>query len=133
MTFCDPEIATFGLNPQQMQASNIAFDTWEQSFKDDDRAITEDYADEAMLVLYVSKSGLLGGRKILGGSMIAPHAGDLIQELILAMQEGISTQAIFNKIYPYPTAARINQKAVFEHRNPLPPSLLKPIRWWWRR
>ena len=44
--------------------------------------------------------------------MIAPNAGELIQELILANANNISVKAIFNKIYPYPVASRVNQHLI---------------------
>lgn len=47
---------------------------------------------------------------------MAPNAGELIQELILANKNGLSVNAIFNKIYPYPVAARINQKAIIQYK-----------------
>jgi len=47
--------------------------------------------------------------------MIAPNAGELIQELILAVSSGLSVKDIFNKTYPYPTASRINKKLVSEY------------------
>ena len=49
--------------------------------------------------------------------MVAPNAGELIQELILANTDGLSIDAIFNKIYPYPVAARINQKAIVTYKS----------------
>jgi len=60
----------------------------------------------------MTKPNLFGSQKILGGTMIAPHAGELIQELILANSAGVKASAIFNKIYPYPTASRVNQMAM---------------------
>lgn len=132
VTFTDPEIATFGLSKETLEKQGKAFETVEQPFSDDDRAIAGDYADKAHLTLYVRKS-LFGGAKLLGGSMIAPGAGELIQELVLAKQEGISLNAIFNKIYAYPVATRINQKAAFSYRQGgLGAGLKGLIRTWWR-
>ncbi len=48
--------------------------------------------------------------------MIAPGAGELIQELILANTLGLSISSIFNKIYPYPVATRINQQLIVKHK-----------------
>ncbi len=48
--------------------------------------------------------------------MIAPNAGELIQELILANTLGLSISSIFNKIYPYPVATRINQQLIIKHK-----------------
>ncbi len=48
--------------------------------------------------------------------MVAPGAGELVQELILANTAKIPIKAIFNKIYPYPVASRINQKAIINYK-----------------
>ncbi len=61
--------------------------------------------------------------------MIAPNAGELIQELILTNSAGIKASAIFNKIYPYPTASRVNQMAmVNEQEKRLTPAMKKLFR-----
>lgn len=115
VTFTDPEVATFGLSERQLRESNKPFEKLLMNFTDDDRAVTDDYR-YGKLVLYVSKGSLLVRQKILGGSMIAPGAGELIQELILANAAGISIDAIFNKIYPYPVASRVNQMIIVKHK-----------------
>ncbi len=48
--------------------------------------------------------------------MLAPHAGELIQELILANAGKLSVNSIFNKIYPYPVASRINQHIIINYK-----------------
>lgn len=116
VTFTDPELATFGLNEKQLKDKKINFVRLELGFKDDDRAVTDNY-QYAKLILYLSKDGLFKKQTILGGTMIAPNAGELIQELILAMAEGLSVNSIFNKIYPYPVASRINQKIIVDYRS----------------
>lgn len=115
VTFTDPELATFGLNEKQLQQRNISYKKLAQDFKDDDRAVTDDY-QYGKLILFTSKKGLFKKEKILGGTMIAPHAGELIQELILANTSGLSTNSLFNKIYPYPTATRINQHIIVKQK-----------------
>lgn len=108
VTFTDPELATFGLNEKQLKQKKTQFRKLEKDFKDDDRAITDNY-QYGKLVLFVSKAGFLRKQRILGGTMIAPNAGELVQELILAATNRLSVKTIFNKIYPYPVASRINQ------------------------
>ncbi len=133
VTFTDPEIATFGYNAEQLAERGTEFETVEQPFTNDDRAIAGGYAHVAKLVLYVERGGLFGKRKLLGGSMIAPGAGELIQELVLAMQTGTPLSAIFNKIYAYPVASRINQAAVFKLRRGSLGDIAKgALRWLWR-
>jgi pyruvate/2-oxoglutarate dehydrogenase complex dihydrolipoamide dehydrogenase (E3) component len=115
VTFTDPEVASFGLNEQQLKERKIEYERLEQDFEDDDRAITDDYR-YGKLVLFISSKGLLKKQKVLGGTMVAPNAGELIQELILANTRSLSINSIFNKIYPYPVASRINQKAIIHYK-----------------
>lgn len=42
--------------------------------------------------------------------MISENAGEIAQELILAMSSKIKLSSLFNKVYPYPTASRINKQ-----------------------
>lgn len=116
VTFTDPELATFGLNEKQLKERNIGYERLEQGFDDDDRAVTDSFL-YAKSVLFISKKTFFKKQKILGGTMVAPHAGELIQELILANAEGLSISALFNKIYPYPVASRINQKMILEYKS----------------
>ena len=112
VTFTEPEIATFGRSENDLKKESIDFDQITQTFEEDDRAITDDYR-YGKLVLYISKKKwFLGSRTILGGSMIAPHAGELVQELFTAQLAKLNTNVLFNKVYAYPVASRINQKAL---------------------
>ena len=130
VTFTDPEIATFGRGEDYLKKNQIDYVRVDQRFEEDDRAIAADYR-YARLVLFLTKpKGLFRKQYLLGGSMIAPHAGELIQELILALQEGIEIGAIFNKIYPYPTMSRINQKAITGERQKLLSDRLRNLLGW---
>lgn len=111
VTFTDPELATFGLNEKQLQERGISYQKLEQDFSMDDRAVVDNY-QYAKQILYLSKNTWFKRQVILGGTMLAPNAGELIQELILATTSKISSNAIFNKIYPYPVASRANQQLI---------------------
>jgi pyruvate/2-oxoglutarate dehydrogenase complex dihydrolipoamide dehydrogenase (E3) component len=106
VTYTSPEVATFGLSPAEITKRGIAYNTLEDDFGHDDRALTAG-GKPAYTKIYVSNQG-----KILGGTMVAEGAGELIQELMLAQVAGLSTKAIFAKNYPYPTATRINKKLI---------------------
>lgn len=116
VTYTEPQLATFGLSEKQLKERDIDYIRLEQGFEDDDRAVVDDYRF-CKMILYISSGGFLKKQKILGGTMVAPDAGELIQELILANTAGLSIDAIFNKIYPYPVAARINQKVIVEYKS----------------
>ena len=115
VTFTDPEVATFGLPEKQLKKKGIKYRRLETDFDSDDRAITDSHR-YSKLILYISQGSFLHKEKILGGTMVAPGAGELVQELILANTAKIPIKAIFNKIYPYPVASRINQKAIVQYK-----------------
>jgi len=105
VTYTYPEIATFGLSEAMLEQRGIAYEKLELDCSDDDRHIVEDFP-EGKLILFVRKG------KILGGSLVSPHAGEICQELILAQTAGISLKTLFAKTYPYPTATRVNKKII---------------------
>jgi pyruvate/2-oxoglutarate dehydrogenase complex dihydrolipoamide dehydrogenase (E3) component len=111
VTFTDPELATFGLSEKQLKALKISYRKLEKDFTDDDRAVVDNY-QYGKLILLVSEKNLFRKQVILGGTMVAPNAGELIQELILSNTNQLSVKAIFNKVYPYPVASRINQSMI---------------------
>lgn len=108
VTYTSPEIATFGLNEKELIKRRIKFEKLSLDFSDDDRSIVDDYR-EGKMILYISKKPK---GKLLGGSMISPNAGEMIQELILANSSNLNIKNIFNKIYPYPTASRVNKRII---------------------
>lgn len=131
VTYTSPEIATFGLNERQLRERGISFEKLTLEFADDDRAIVDDYR-EGKLILYVTK-GWLGGGKILGGSMVAMNAGELFQELVLANSGGFAIKHLLDKIYPYPTASRVNKKIAADHMaKRLTPLVKRLLRWLYR-
>jgi pyruvate/2-oxoglutarate dehydrogenase complex dihydrolipoamide dehydrogenase (E3) component len=115
VTFTDPEVATFGIQEKALKEKGVKYRRLETDFDEDDRAVTDDYL-YSKLILYISQGSFLHKEKILGGTMVAPGAGELIQELILSNTYKLSINTIFNKIYPYPVAARINQNAIVQYK-----------------
>ncbi len=102
VTFTDPEVATFGLSERQLRERGIRYRKVVQGFEDVNRATTDHYP-ESKLIVY------LKGEQILGGTMVAPNAGELFQELVLAKQNRIPIRKLLQKVYAYPTAARVNR------------------------
>ncbi len=115
VTFTDPEVATFGLQKKALKEKGTRYRRLDTDFDSDDRAITDSHR-YGKLILYISQGSFLHKEKILGGTMVAPGAGELIQELILANTAKVPISAIFDKIYPYPVASRINQKAIVQYK-----------------
>ncbi len=111
VTFTDPEIAKFGWTEEQLKDANIKYWRQDQSFHKDDRAITADYM-YGQLTLFTSLEKNKLKRKIYGGTMIAPNAGDLVQELHLECEAEVKLEAFLKKVYTYPSAGRINQQTI---------------------
>lgn len=126
VSFTDPELATFGLNEKQLNERNISYTKLEQDFSDDDRAVVDNY-QYAKMILYLSKGGLFKKEKVLGGAMVAPKAGEIIQELILTNTSKLSINALFNKIYPYPVASRINQQIIANYKEKMLTNNIKKL------
>ena len=135
VTYTDPEVATFGRSEAELREQGIDFTKIEQDFTEDDRAVTADYHTYGKLVLYLSKKTLFNRSvKILGGTMLAPHAGELIQELLTANIAGTDVNVLFNKVYPYPVATRINQKAITQFREgDLTEGLKRVLSWLYKK
>ncbi len=122
VTFTDPEVATFGLSEKQLQERGVKYRRVVQGFEDVNRASTDAYP-ESKLTVY------LKGDHILGGTMIAPSAGELIQELVLAKQNKIPLRKILEKTYAYPTASRINRwLAIWEYDRKTTDTIKKVLR-----
>jgi len=123
VTYTYPEIATYGLNEQQLTDRKIEYEKLVLDFHDDDRAIVNEYTGGKM-VMFVS------GNKLFGGSVVAPHAGELFQELVLAKTAELGLKDMFKKIYPYPTAARVNKKIISNYFSKrLTPFAKKVLKW----
>ena len=104
-TYTSPEIAHVGLYPREAKAKGIELDTFTQEMGKVDRAIL-DGEEEGFVRIHVRK----GTDEILGATIVATHAGDLIGELSLAMTAGIGLGKIAGAIHPYPTQAEAIRK-----------------------
>jgi len=99
-TYTDPEIAHVGMYDKDAQAQGMEIDTFIQEFKEVDRAIL-DGEEKGFVKVHVRK----GTDKILGATIVARHAGDMIGELSLAMRGGLGLGILASTIHPYPTQA----------------------------
>lgn len=103
-TFTDPEVARVGLNEQDAQQQNIAYEVTRYGIDDLDRAITDSTDHGWVKVLTVP-----GKDKILGVTIVGQHAGELIAEFVLAMKHGLGLNKILGTIHIYPTMMEANK------------------------
>lgn len=104
-TYTSPEIAHVGLTDREAAARGMAVDTFTQELAKVDRAIL-DGEDEGFVRVHVRR----GTDRIVGATVVAAHAGELIGELSLAMTARLGLGAIGAAIHPYPTQAEAIRK-----------------------
>jgi pyruvate/2-oxoglutarate dehydrogenase complex dihydrolipoamide dehydrogenase (E3) component len=108
-TFTDPEVARVGLNETEAKEKKVPHEVTRFDLAELDRAIAEGEAHGWIKVITPP-----GKDKILGATIVGPHAGDLLAEFILAMKHGIGLGKILATIQPYPTLAEANRAAAGE-------------------
>jgi pyruvate/2-oxoglutarate dehydrogenase complex dihydrolipoamide dehydrogenase (E3) component len=104
-TYTSPEIAHVGLYENEANARGIPIDTFTQPLDKVDRAILDGETDGFVRV-HVRK----GTDRIVGATVVAAHAGDLIGELTLAMKGKLGLKTLGATIHPYPTQAEAIRK-----------------------
>lgn len=120
-TYTEPELARVGLTEAQALDKGVAVETFTRELAHVDRSILEGRTD-GFVRIHVRK----GTDRIVGATVVAENAGDLIAEISLAMTNGIGLSRIANTIHPYPTRAEaIRQTGDAYNRGRLTPL----VRW----
>jgi len=130
-TFTDPEVARVGLSESEAEEQKIPFEVTRYGIDDLDRAIAD--SEDRGWVKVLTKPGT---DKILGATIVGPHAGDLLAEYVLAMKHNLGLNKILGTIHIYPTLAEMNKMtAGVWKKNHAPEQLLKWIEKYhaWRR
>ncbi len=130
-TYTDPEIAHVGMYERDAVKNGIPIETFVRPLRDVDRAIA-DGEEEGFVKIHVKK----GTDQILGATIVARHAGEMISEITLAMVGKIGLKTISNVIHPYPTQAEaIRQVADAYNRTRLTPGVKNLFTRWfgWTR
>jgi pyruvate/2-oxoglutarate dehydrogenase complex dihydrolipoamide dehydrogenase (E3) component len=131
-TYTEPEIAHIGMYEQEANAKGIEVETYTFNLNEIDRAIL-DGQENGFARIHLRK----GTDKILGATVVAAHAGDLINEFSVVMKAGKGAKTIAETIHPYPTQAEVNKKVVNlwrkAHFSPATKSKLVRLFTWMRR
>jgi pyruvate/2-oxoglutarate dehydrogenase complex dihydrolipoamide dehydrogenase (E3) component len=127
-TYTDPEIAHVGLSERQAAERGVAIDTYLRPFAEVDRAVI-DGEDEGFVKVHARR----GTDRVVGATIVARHAGDMIGELTLAITAGIGLGRLASVIHPYPTQAEaIRQVGDMYNRTRLTPRVKKLFAAWLR-
>ncbi len=129
--YTEPEMAHVGLSEKQAQERGVPLKTLVRPLSEVDRAIV-DGEEEGFVKVHLKA----GTGKILGATIVARHAGEIINEITLAMVARLGLDTLARVIHPYPTQSEsIKQVADAYYRSRLTPFLKKIIslRLWWMR
>ncbi len=105
-TYTDPEIAHVGLYEADARQRGIEVDTYTQELAEVDRAVL-DGETNGFVRVHVRH----GSDTIVGATIVASHAGEMISELTTAIVAGVGLGKLGDVIHPYPTQADAIRRA----------------------
>ncbi len=114
VTYTDPEVAHVGLSEQEAIAQGLQPQTIKIPLSDVDRALTDGETTGFLKILHPR-----GSDRILGATLVARHAGEMISEITLAIATKQGLNALSGVIHPYPTQAEAIKKAADAYRRTL--------------
>lgn len=107
VTFTDPEVAHVGLTEAEArQKYGAGVKTFTFPMKHGDRSVAEEDTEGFIKLVY------RGRGELLGATVVADRAGDMIMEYALVIKKKVSARAVIGSIHPYPTYADIVQRAL---------------------
>jgi pyruvate/2-oxoglutarate dehydrogenase complex dihydrolipoamide dehydrogenase (E3) component len=112
-TFCAPEIAHVGLQVWEARQRSIPIKTYTVMMQDIDRAIT-DRQDNGFVKLHVAE----GKDQILGATIVASRASEMINEVCVAMHSGIGLRRLASVIHTYPSQSAAIRSAALSFDEP---------------
>ena len=114
VTYTDPEIAHVGISEHQAQKMGIPVATIKIPFRSVDRAIADGEEEGFVKILHKR-----GSDEILGATIVARHAGEMISEVTTAIVGKLGLNKLSSVIHPYPTQAEGIKKAADAYRRTL--------------
>jgi len=113
-TYTSPEVAQVGLSETDAKAQGVKVEVIKIPLSSVDRAIIDDETEGFVKILHPK-----GSDKILGATVVAHHAGDLISEMTTAIRGNVGLSKLSGVIHPYPTQAEAIKKAADAYRRTL--------------
>ena len=121
-TYTDPEVAHVGIQVAQANARNIPVRTFTVMMHEVDRAVI-DSEEKGFVKIHVRE----GTDHILGATIVARHAGEMINEITLAMQHGMGLRKIASVNHAYPTQAAAIKRAADACEEERYPQILRKL------
>ena len=111
VTYTSPELAHVGITAEEVRERGDGVETLTVPLREVDRARL-DGEDEGFLRVHLER----GSDRILGATLVAEHAGEIISQLTQAMVAGVGLEKMGETIFPYPTQAEAVRKAADQWR-----------------
>ncbi len=128
-TYTDPEIAHVGMYVREANALGIPVKTFTVPMHQNDRAVT-DSEEVGFVKIHIRE----GSDSILGATIVSRHAGDMINEITLAMVADIGLRTLAKVIHAYPTKTdAIREAAMAYNRTRITPRVLARLHRWLAR
>lgn len=97
VTYTDPEVARVGLTEAEARERYGTVEVYRYEFADLDRAIVDGHTAGFVKVVTQARG------RIVGATIVASGAGELLLPLVLALKHGIRLPKLAQLVYPYPT------------------------------
>ncbi|MCC9607013.1 mercuric reductase [Blastopirellula sp. JC732] len=131
-TYTDPEVAHVGLTPAQAQEQGLQIDSYREEMRNVDRAVV-DGETAGYAVIHTRR----GSGTVVGATIVAPHAGEMIGEVALLMTSGRKLDTLSSVIHCYPTQVEVLKRIADQYRrtklSPLVKALFQKWLAWHRR
>jgi pyruvate/2-oxoglutarate dehydrogenase complex dihydrolipoamide dehydrogenase (E3) component len=101
-TYTDPEVAHVGLTPAEAAQEGLEIDTYREDFSRVDRAIL-DSQEQGFATIHTRR----GTGRVVGATIVAAHAGEMIAEVTLLMQQRLPLGVLCDVIHCYPTQVEV--------------------------
>jgi len=113
--YTSPEVASVGKTEQQLINENIKYKIGKFPFMANSRAKVINETEGFVKILAEEKTD-----KVLGVHIVGPHAGDMIAEMVLAMEFGASSEDIARTCHAHPTYSEaIKEAALAVDKRPI--------------
>lgn len=123
-TYCDPELASIGMNEKRAKEAGIPYTVWTEEFSANDRAIAQGEGLGRLKMLLDEKN------RPVGVQILGPAAGELLGEWVAVLNSGMKLSALAGAIHPYPTLTEINKRVAGSWLSPriFSPTVRKGLR-----
>lgn len=103
-TYSVPELASIGMNEKAARKAGITYSVWAEAFHRNDRSLAE--GDETGKIKLI----LDDKERPIGVQIVGPHAGELINEWVAALNGKVKLSTLASAVHPYPTLGEINKR-----------------------